>query len=264
MDVRILYLDIDDEIATDQPRPRGRRDHIAMVLPYGSRVATSRAQLPPVVARCHAQRRLPGSSRATRRLGRWRHRPGADLQDGGGVRVVLRRRDGSGSSAGDAPGAVAGAAAAAAVTPSRSPRGSGGQNPRGEISSGLPAGSGPSMTPRIEVGAAGARWGRDRGRWHRGRRRDVRQIADDGAASSGVETTDGASRPASIPAARVVADTPADAIPAAGSRVRPAPAGPLPLGHRADARRHWPGRSGARARRPAVWARSCFLPPRRR
>ena len=30
--------------------------------------------------------------------------------------------------------------------------------------------------------------------------------------------------PASIPAARVVADTPADAIPAAGSRVRPAPA----------------------------------------
>jgi hypothetical protein len=43
MDVRVLYLDIDDEITTAAARVRGAEGtRVAMVLPYGSRVATSR------------------------------------------------------------------------------------------------------------------------------------------------------------------------------------------------------------------------------
>src|SRR5919106_2681105 len=43
MDVRVLYLDIDDEITTAAARIRGAEGtRVAMVLPYGSRVATSR------------------------------------------------------------------------------------------------------------------------------------------------------------------------------------------------------------------------------
>ena len=42
MDVRILYLDIDDEITTAANRVREADATIAIVLPYGSRVATSR------------------------------------------------------------------------------------------------------------------------------------------------------------------------------------------------------------------------------
>lgn len=43
MEVRVLYLDIDDEITTAAARVRGSEGtRVAMVLPYGSRVATSR------------------------------------------------------------------------------------------------------------------------------------------------------------------------------------------------------------------------------
>ena len=43
MDVRVLYLDIDDEITTAAARVRGAEGtRVAMVLPNGSRVATSR------------------------------------------------------------------------------------------------------------------------------------------------------------------------------------------------------------------------------
>ena len=43
MDVRILYLDTDDEITTAANRVReADATRIAIVLPYGSRVATSR------------------------------------------------------------------------------------------------------------------------------------------------------------------------------------------------------------------------------
>src|SRR5688572_21413049 len=43
MEVRVLYLDIDDEITTAAARVRGAEGtRVAMVLPYGSRVATSR------------------------------------------------------------------------------------------------------------------------------------------------------------------------------------------------------------------------------
>src|SRR5919109_1095271 len=43
METRILYLDIDDEITTAAARVRAAEGtRVAMVLPYGSRVATSR------------------------------------------------------------------------------------------------------------------------------------------------------------------------------------------------------------------------------
>ena len=175
MDVRILYLDIDDEITTAANRVReADATRIAMVLPYGSRVATSRINF-----RLLSRDATLNGKRLDRRGRRGDSGAGgigraADLRDGGGVRVVCRRRDGSKPPpAGDAPGAVAGAAAAAAVTPSRSPRGSGGRNPRGEISSGVTRWI-RTFDDTADRGRRGrCRWGRDRGRWHRGRRRDT-------------------------------------------------------------------------------------------
>jgi hypothetical protein len=228
MDVRILYLDIDDEITSAANRVReADATRIAMVLPYGSRVATSRInfRLLSRDATLNGKRlSIVAGDPATRALA-----ASAGLPIFGTVAEYESSiADEMGSKpppAGDAPGAVAGAAAAAAVTPSRSPRGSGGRNPRGEISSELPAGSGPAMTPPIEVSAAGAA-GAATGA--AGTAAGIATLATDLPATAPPPPE---SRPpmahrvpASIPAARVVADTPAGAIPAAGSRVRPAPA----------------------------------------
>jgi hypothetical protein len=232
MEVRILYLDIDDEITTAANRVReADASRIAMVLPYGSRVATSRInfRLLSRDATLNGKRlSIVAGDAATRALAASAGLPifatvaefESAMADESGSKP--RSAEGpsaaiAGAGAAAAAGAAGAAAAAAPGTPSRSPRGSGGRKPRGEMASdaGEPSEDEP-VPPPLEVAAAGAAAGAG-----------VAALATD-LATRTPPAREGrppmAHRiPASIPAARVVADTPSDVAPAGGSRVRSAP-----------------------------------------
>jgi baseplate J-like protein len=245
MEVRILYLDIDDEITTAANRVReADASRIAIVLPYGSRVATSRInfRLLSRDATLNGKRlSVIANDAATRALA-----ASAGLPIFGTVAeyesVVVDETGSSPRAAVDTASTIAAGAGAAATpataapTPSRSPRGSGGRKPRGEDASmpAEPSDVEPVATPPSGVGAAGAAAaGAAVGAATAGA-----AVGAAGAAGVGAMTTDLAPTtppvreskpqmahrmPASIPAARVVADTPPDVMPPAGSRVRPAP-----------------------------------------
>ena len=139
MEVRILYLDIDDEITTAANRVReADASRIAIVLPYGSRVATSRInfRLLSRDATLNGKRlSVIAGDAATRALA-----ASAGLPIFGTVTeyesAVVDETGSSPRSPVDTPSTIAAgagvtAAATAAGTPSRSPRGSGGRKPRG-------------------------------------------------------------------------------------------------------------------------------------
>ncbi len=225
MDVRILYLDIDDEITTAATRVRAAEtSRIAIVLPNGSRVATSRINFRLLArdATLNGKRlAVVASDPATRALAASAGLPifASVTEYESSVQEVAGERDDNGHAAAAAAAATVGASKA-------SPRGSGGRKPRGDRG-GAPADATPgpvapgSVTP-VGLAAAGA------------------TVAAAGASTAGVAAlpsdVPGQARhhdaaitashraPAAVPAARVVADTPAEPI-SAVSRVRPAPAG---------------------------------------
>lgn len=218
MDVRILYLDVDDEITTAANRVReADATRIAIVLPFGSRVATSRInfRLLSRDATLNSKRlSIVAADAATRALA-----ASAGLPI---FSTVAEYESANAADGGSRPSPeTADVAPAAAVTspPDRSPRGSAGRRPRGEVvaaSSEVPI----TPTPSLDVAAAGAAAG-----------------AATGAGAStglGALTADVGARPSPrgpsvVPAARVVADTPpepfvGDAPRPARSRVTSAPA----------------------------------------
>ena len=224
MEVRILYLDIDDEITTAANRVReADASRIAIVLPHGSRVATSRINF-RLLSRDATlnEKRLSvvAGDAATRALAASAGLPifatVAEYESAVADETGSKPRSSPGASAA-AAGAAAASAAAVVGPPSRSPRGSGGRNPRGEA-----ARSPADLTdeaqpaPPLEVAAAGAAAGAG-----------MAALSTDipAAAPSVREARPPMAHrmPASIPAARVVADTPPESMPATGSRVRPAP-----------------------------------------
>ena len=208
MEVRILYLDVDDEITTAANRVReADATRIAIVLPFGSRVATSRInfRLLSRDATLNSKRlSIVAADAATRALAASAGLPifstvaeyeSANAADGGST-PPPERED-----------------VAPAVSPTRSPRGSAGRRPRGDVvaaSSEMTA----TPTPSLDVAAAAG--------------------AGAGAGLTALTADMAAARPAPrgpsvVPAARVVADTPpeplhGDAPRPARSRVTSAPA----------------------------------------
>jgi len=231
MDARILYLDSDDEITTAANRVRAAdTTRIAIVLPFGSRVATSRInfRLLSRDATLNGKRlSVVAGDAATRALAASAGLPvfttvgEYEASEEGGVD---RSEDATGLSAGTATaaagaaGAVVASGEAGASVRESSTRGSGGRRPRGEGA--LPA----EVVDEVEAEVPGA----------------TAAVAAIGAGSAAAAADPApAPRPArephahrlpsAVPAARVVADTPMDtpvpgAAPAGGSRVRPAPA----------------------------------------
>jgi hypothetical protein len=204
MDVRILYLDVDDEITTAANRVReADATRIAIVLPFGSRVATSRInfRLLSRDATLNSKRlSIVAADAATRALAASAGLPifstvaeyeSANVADGGST----------------APAEAVQAVAAAPPPPTRSPRGTAGRRPRGD---GLPGGPDAPATPPPTL--------------------DVATAAGAGAAagaSGGLAalTADVGARPSPrgpsvVPAARVFADTPPE--PVVGDGPRPA------------------------------------------
>ena len=239
MDVRILYLDTDDEITTAANRVReADATRIAIVLPYGSRVATSRInfRLLSRDATLNGKRlSVVAGDAATRALA-----ASAGLPVFGTVAEYESSGDGgvdrSAASAAGSPAEMAGPAATAATvapaafappdaaTPSRpsSPRGSGGRRPRGgstavpDTDHGADAGppatdTGPPPPADLEVAGAGAA--------------AAVLATDSPALAPRVREPHAHRMPSAVPAARVVADSPIEAPPEAGSRIRPAAPG---------------------------------------
>ncbi len=251
MDARILYLDSDDEITTAANRVREADvTRIAIVLPFGSRVATSRInfRLLSRDATLNGKRlSVVASEAATRALAASAGLPVFSTvaeyeasEEGGVDRSAAATDTAAGVVAGAGPAAADGAAVpvTAAGEPgdarapgdadarSTSPRGSGGRRPRGQGS------TGPSEVSDADdsgiagpaVVAAGA---------------FATGAAAGGAAPLSADATPSMAPrpgrephahrlPSAVPAARVVADTPIasptpEVAPPAGSRVRPAP-----------------------------------------
>jgi hypothetical protein len=234
VDVRILYLDIDDEITTAATRVRAAEtNRIAIVLPNGSRVATSRINFRLLArdATLNGKRlAIVASDPATRALAASAGLPifasvteyeSSVQEDGASVapsveatpETVAEERDDTGHAAAAAAATAMGAAKA-------SPRGSGGRKPRGD-SSGAPTDATAGPVAHVGLAAAGA------------------TVAGAGTSTAGVAAlpsdvlgppprdaavTASHRAPAAVPAARVVADTPSEPM-TGGSRVRPAPAG---------------------------------------
>ena len=233
MDARILYLDSDDEITTAANRVRAAdTTRIAIVLPFGSRVATSRInfRLLSRDATLNGKRlSVVAGDAATRALAASAGLPvfttvgEYEASEEGGVD---RSEDATGLSAATATAAAGAAGAvitsgeAGASVRVSSTRGSGGRRPRGEGA--LPA----EVVDEVEAEVPGATAA-------------VTAIGAGSAAAAADATPAPVPRsarephahrlPSAVPAARVVADTPMDtpvpgAAPVGGSRVRPAPA----------------------------------------
>ena len=242
MDARILYLDSDDEITTAANRVRAAdATRVAIVLPFGSRVATSRInfRLLSRDATVNGKRlSVVAGDAATRALAASAGLPvfstvnEYETSEDGGVDSTAPTGGSAASAAaaGTVGAATAGAVIGASDQPEVGPRpistrGSGGRRPRGGDAARPPtddtAGSG---MPVASAGAAAV-------------------AATGGELASAAVPTDAApsvsSRaprepqahrmPSAIPAARVVADTPmepqvAEGPAQAGSRVRPASA----------------------------------------
>src|SRR5690349_6781844 len=147
MDARILYLDSDDEITTAANRVRGAdATRIAIVLPFGSRVATSRInfRLLSRDATLNGKRlSVVAGDAATRALAASAGLPvfatvnEYEASEDGGVDSTTST-GGSAAAAAGAAGAVAAAEAVAAESDQpdatarpTSTRGSGGRRPRG-------------------------------------------------------------------------------------------------------------------------------------
>ena len=213
MEVRILYLDVDDEITTAANRVReADATRIAIVLPFGSRVATSRInfRLLSRDATLNGKRlSIVAADAATRALA-----ASAGLPI---FSTVAEYESANAADGGSRPRPEEAERPHAASTPSstaRSPRGSAGRRPRGEVvpaTSEMPA----TPTPALDVAAAAGAG------------------AGAGAGLTSLTADMAAARPAPrgpsvVPAARVFADTPpepsvGDASRPAGSRVTSAP-----------------------------------------
>jgi len=245
MDVRILYLDSDDEITTAANRVReAEAIRVAIALPFGSRVATSRINFRllsrdatlngkklSVVAGDPATRALAASAGlpvfSTVAEYETSGEGGTDPSAAAPMTAAPAEPDegGRGTAAGVAAAGAAGAAtdAAALPAPSTSPRGSGGRRPRGDSAASSEAGD-PSAV--LAVGAAGSAAAAAEAV----ATAPPASIAPDGAPSAvprPVREPHAHRMPSAVPAARVVADSPiapgAPVPPPAGSRVRPAP-----------------------------------------
>ena len=273
---RVIYLDVDDEITSAAARIRAAEGtRVAVVLPHGSRVATSRINFRLLARDAHDERQAPVDR------GRRRGHAGAggvgrvaDLRDGRGVRVVARgrrrRRRGrfgvggrgrgrGAATADDEPMLVSETVATPvadgrAVAATATTAGTDGSRPRRRRRRGrrvAAAAAAQRPRPRRRRGGHDAARGA-----HRGAGRRIRRSAGAHARA-----------PAAIPAARVVADTPD--TPAA-ERDRPRHASSRASRSRAAfacrsaARRsssgwpcsRWPSSSAARSR-------SCSSRPRR-
>lgn len=207
MDVRILYLDVDDEITTAANRVReADSTRIAIVLPFGSRVATSRInfRLLSRDATLNSKRlSIVAVDAATRALAASAGLP---------VFSTVAEYESANAAEGGArpsPETADVAPAAAVSSPrDRSPRGPAGRRPRGEVvaaSSEVPV----TPTPTLDVAAAGAAAGAGAG-----------ANPGLGALTADVGTRPSARGPSVVPAARVVADTPPE--PFVGDAPRPA------------------------------------------
>ena len=261
----ILYLDIDDEITTAATRVRAAEtSRIAMVLPNGSRVATSRINFRLLArdATLNGKRlSIVASDAATRALAASAGLPifasvseyESSVQEGGGAAApavepspepVTEDRDHTGHAA---------AAAATAVGASKaSPRGSGGRKPRGDrIGASTDATAGP--VAHVGLAAAGATVAAAGAS-----RAGAAALPSDVPGSSPRDATVTASHraPAAVPAARVVADTPSEPIrraPGSGRGRRVRGSQRVCAEHRSSPERpssHWHSSS-------VGWVRSC-------
>ena len=208
MEVRILYLDVDDEITTAANRVReADATRIAIVLPFGSRVATSRInfRLLSRDATLNSKRlSIVAADPATRALA-----ASAGLPI---FATVAEYESANGADGGTPPPERMDVAPAVSTAPlpARSPRGTAGRRPRGEVvagSSEMPATPTPSLDVAAAAGAAaGAAVGAAPG---------LTALTADMAAARPAPRG-----PSVVPAARVVADTPPE--PLRGDPPRPA------------------------------------------
>ena len=254
MDARILYLDSDDEITTAANRVReADATRIAIVLPFGSRVATSRInfRLLSRDATLNGKRLSVVAGDAATRA----------LAASAGLPVFSTVAEYETSEDGGIDPTMAAAGAAGALAASReptdpgaratSPRGSGGRRPRGESAApptldepgdaddeGMSepavaaAGAGAAgATVGAEGATAGAAGSTAAGLAAAGAGATSAAVAADAVPSARPGREPHAHRmPSAVPAARVVADSPmgptAPGAPSpGGSRVVPAPAG---------------------------------------
>jgi Baseplate J-like protein len=250
MEVRVLYLDIDDEITTAASRVRSAEGtRVAIVLPYGSRVATSRINFRLLArdATLNGKRlSIIAGDAATRALAASAGLPMfASVAD---YESSLETERGEKAAEAGGPTETVGTAGATDVpqaekTPSvRSPRAR--RKPRAPVETGDETTGGAVGTPSprgdsvTSSAAASAAAGSAVAAAERGaldlEEADVAPppfvAAPPGRAA--VPRSPGAvpRGPAAVSAARVMADTPADVVPAApsrvtGSRVLPAPMG---------------------------------------
>ena len=208
MDARILYLDVDDEITTAANRVReADATRIAIVLPFGSRVATSRInfRLLSRDATLNSKRlSIVAADAATRALA-----ASAGLPIFSTVAEYESANAAEGGSTSSADGAHAAPSAAPPPLPTRSPRGPAGRRPRGEVVATSPEMTA-TPTPSLDVAAATAAAGAAAG-------------AGGGLAALTADVSPRPSPrgPSVVPAARVVADTPPE--PLVGELPRPAP-----------------------------------------
>ncbi len=221
MAVRVLYLDVDDEITSAANRIRSTEgSRVAVVLPYGSRVATSRINFRLLArdAQTNGKRlSVVAGDAATRALAASAGLPvfatvgeyESSLEDGSSGRGGEEAS--TASSPGDDGDAASGTGAAGdGETPSQSaPAGGtvrrrGARRPREETPSLelLPDDTSALATSATVVGAAGPTAGA------RVARPTETTAAARPAGPPGATATP--RRPASVPAARVVADTPTD------------------------------------------------------
>ncbi|HET9082951.1 MAG TPA: baseplate J/gp47 family protein [Candidatus Limnocylindrales bacterium] len=237
MDARILYLDSDDEITTAANRVRAAdATRVAIVLPFGSRVATSRInfRLLSRDATLNGKRlSVVAGDAATRALAASAGLPvfstvnEYETSEDGGVDSTASVTGGAAAVA--AAGTVGGVAAAtdqpdAAARPS-STRGNGGRRPRG-------GGSAPPATDDTGVAETGVASAGAAAVAATGGELGSVPLATDAAppdSPRAAREPHAHRMPSAVPAARVVADTPMEPrvpepLPQGGSRVRPAPA----------------------------------------
>ena len=240
MDARILYLDSDDEITTAANRVReADAMRIAIVLPFGSRVATSRInfRLLSRDATLNGKRlSVVAGDAATRALA-----ASAGLAVFSTVAEYETSEDGGIDPTMAAAGAAGAMAAAREPTDpgarATSPRGSGGRRPRGETAAPSEAGGpgegddgGPSEPAVAAAGAGAATMTTGAA----GATAESLAAGSVGAASAAVEAEATPSArparephahriPSAVPASRVVADSPMGA---------PGPGAPSPGGSR--------------------------------
>ncbi len=227
MEVRVLYLDIDDEITTAAARVRGAEGtRVAMVLPNGSRVATSRINFRllardatlngkrlSIVAGDAATRALAASAGLPifASVAEYESSIAEERGEGTGDAADASAATGAATPAASEPSTPEPAAIAAATASTRSPRARRKPREPAEETAEPPT----QALPAVATASAAMS--------------PVPPVApplDDPR----VPVMHATRAPAAVPAARVVADTPSDIVPPApsrvtGSRVLTAPVG---------------------------------------